>query len=286
MTSNGMDDRIRQNLKNFGSTGFSMPLVSDISADDNTRLLHIAQESLAVDSHLRLLLWLQGAVQSILPHDVLITLVGDFHKGRIEMDMVSSTPGLRTAGCLGCTTWPVSEEVFNRWQRNGHGVLALSGGIEHLITDSCLCAPGDMLRGMGSSLVHGLRDARTGEHALYVLMRREGQFEERQRGLLALLLPHIDHACRRVAALKRVVPTEPVATPETALSRLEASGLSQREVEILEWVRAGKTNHEIGLILDISAFTVKNHLQRIFRKIDVINRAQAVARFETLTRPE
>ena len=44
------------------------------------------------------------------------------------------------------------------------------------------------------------------------------------------------------------------------------------------WVCSGKTNDEIGSILDISTFTVKNHLQRIFKKIDVVNRSQAVAK--------
>jgi len=55
-----------------------------------------------------------------------------------------------------------------------------------------------------------------------------------------------------------------------------------REVDIMEWVRKGKTNQEIGMILDISAFTVKNHVQRIFKKLDVVNRAQAVAKIETM----
>jgi len=34
--------------------------------------------------------------------------------------------------------------------------------------------------------------------------------------------------------------------------------------------------------LDISAFTVKNHVQRIFKKLDVVNRAQAVAKMEAM----
>jgi DNA-binding CsgD family transcriptional regulator len=51
-----------------------------------------------------------------------------------------------------------------------------------------------------------------------------------------------------------------------------------RELEIMDWVRKGKTNQEIGMILNISVFTVKNHLQRVFKKLDVLNRAQAVAR--------
>ena len=54
--------------------------------------------------------------------------------------------------------------------------------------------------------------------------------------------------------------------------------LSEREAEILRWMRAGKTNQEIGLILNISPFTVKNHVQKILRKLNVTNRTQAVAK--------
>lgn len=48
----------------------------------------------------------------------------------------------------------------------------------------------------------------------------------------------------------------------------------------MNWIRNGKTNSEVGQILDISIFTVKNHLQRIFKKLNVSNRAQAVAKTE------
>lgn len=54
--------------------------------------------------------------------------------------------------------------------------------------------------------------------------------------------------------------------------------LSAREAEILRWVALGKTNPEIGAILNISSFTVKNHVQRILKKLDVSNRTQAVGK--------
>jgi DNA-binding CsgD family transcriptional regulator len=60
----------------------------------------------------------------------------------------------------------------------------------------------------------------------------------------------------------------------------EDYGLSKRESEIMDWVRMGKTNAEIGSILSISSFTVKNHLQHIFKKLDVYNRMQAVSKIE------
>jgi len=39
--------------------------------------------------------------------------------------------------------------------------------------------------------------------------------------------------------------------------------LSKREKEVLYWVALGKTNWEIGMILDISLYTVKNHIKSI-----------------------
>ena len=52
--------------------------------------------------------------------------------------------------------------------------------------------------------------------------------------------------------------------------------LSTREHEVMHWVRLGKTNSEIASIMNLSTFTVQNHMRRIYKKLDVLNRAQAV----------
>ena len=54
--------------------------------------------------------------------------------------------------------------------------------------------------------------------------------------------------------------------------------ITEREVEILRLVQRGSSNHEIGTALGISPLTVKNHTQKIFRKLKVQNRAHAVSR--------
>lgn len=53
--------------------------------------------------------------------------------------------------------------------------------------------------------------------------------------------------------------------------------LTEREREILNWIRLGKTNAEIASILGITRGTVKNQVQTILTKLRVSNRAQAVA---------
>jgi DNA-binding CsgD family transcriptional regulator len=56
-------------------------------------------------------------------------------------------------------------------------------------------------------------------------------------------------------------------------------GLTRREVEIVRWVVAGKTNPEIGCILGISGRTVQKHLENVFAKLGVPTRTALVAEF-------
>ena len=62
-------------------------------------------------------------------------------------------------------------------------------------------------------------------------------------------------------------------------SLLEERGLTPREVEVLEWVARGKTNNEIGLILEISPRTASKHLEHIYTKLGVESRTAAVVQF-------
>jgi len=83
--------------------------------------------------------------------------------------------------------------------------------------------------------------------------------------LLAVICPVLHDALGRIRREKK---------------RLHESGgsslLSQREQQILGWVRKGKTNAEISAILGISFPTIKNHVQNIIHKLNVSNRAAAV----------
>lgn len=57
-----------------------------------------------------------------------------------------------------------------------------------------------------------------------------------------------------------------------------AFGLTPREAEILMWISRGKTNKEVGLILETSPRTVNKHLEHIFEKLGVPTRTAAVAK--------
>ena len=54
--------------------------------------------------------------------------------------------------------------------------------------------------------------------------------------------------------------------------------LSEREVSILHWIAAGKTNSEIATILGIANPTVATYIKRIFQKMEVSDRSAAAAK--------
>jgi len=74
--------------------------------------------------------------------------------------------------------------------------------------------------------------------------------------------------------LLRLVETE-TDSDEFVLRRKLA--LTQREAEVLLWIARGKSNRDIGAILDLSPRTVNKHLEQIYNKLGVENRTSAAA---------
>lgn len=253
-------------------------------------ILEVIRSSLSLQSHHDLLQWLQHDVRPYVPHDVMVAAWGDFTGARICLDVISPLPGMRTQEIRTESLQPLLASSFDAWNDGGRAPFVFSadgGGTRHpldLPRDGALAA----MRGI---LVHGVRDERSGQDCLYVAFHRCARLPHRSLEMMELLTPYLDAALRRVAHLPTQVWPAAAARSATAVQAggnvrpLDGSSsgetlLSRREREIMRWVRAGKTNDEIARILGISPRTVRNHLQSVFRKLEVTNRAQAVSRFD------
>ena len=62
----------------------------------------------------------------------------------------------------------------------------------------------------------------------------------------------------------------------------EYLGLSDRELEVLKLVADGLSNKEIAAKLFVSVNTVKTHLKKVYEKLDVNRRTQAVEKAKSL----
>lgn len=251
------------------------PTSSPWSRDDLERYQRTLSHSVKLRSHLEILVWLQGDMQRYLPHDVLIAAWGDFQSGNVQHDIVSIVTGLRSDMANEFYVTPLLVRLFFQWLEQDRRAFVHAGdALEKLLAsnvkDHVLC---DALRGMRCILIHGIKDERGSHDCLYVVLTGRDSFDPAARNTLTQVLPYIDHALRQVEHL----PHQQVRTSGVTPRLVQDHLLSVREREILQWIALGKTNDEIGSILGLTVYTVKNNVQHIFRRLNVSNRAQAVA---------
>lgn len=86
---------------------------------------------------------------------------------------------------------------------------------------------------------------------------------ERNFAIIEYVIPHLHLALSYIRDKKPVCADEPL--------------LSVREIEVLNWLKHGKSSWDISAILGISERTVNFHVKNITQKLDAVNRTQAVA---------
>ncbi len=91
--------------------------------------------------------------------------------------------------------------------------------------------------------------------------RRDPDFDDRDRGLITVLRPHIFAAHAAVLRRRSRVPV-----------------LTERHWQLLRLIDAGLTNRQIARQLSISEHTVRKHLEHIFARLEVTSRTAAVRR--------
>lgn len=117
--------------------------------------------------------------------------------------------------------------------------------------------------GLNHGVSGGLHNHDNNTATLFSFSGSGDWFKDHQKKILTLLAPHLHQALARIY--------------KAAQTNSRLGSLSKREREIVSWVKAGKTNWEISMILSISERTVKFHVQNIERKLEAVNKAHAVA---------
>lgn len=240
---------------------------------DPAQFLKIASQGAGLSSHADLWRWLQGDVQQWLSHEAMLIGWGDFRSGALHFDIISSLPGMRTHQWTAAAISPLVSYLRDCWVAAQQLPCALELGGQGW-------EPLETITGMRSAIVHGVGNTRNGEERIFAALSSQ-QVQAPAGAALKLLLPFVDSALRRMPP----APQRHAHCERSLVVRrlVPLTALSERERQIMAWVAMGKTNPEIGCILEISEFTVKNHMKSIFSKLDVTNRAQAVAKHTRMT---
>lgn len=81
---------------------------------------------------------------------------------------------------------------------------------------------------------------------------------------------------------KLTSPRQTAPAFEKNLKALDYLGISERELEVLVLVSEGLSNKEIASRLFVSINTVKTHLSKLYEKLEVSRRTQAVEKAKSL----
>jgi DNA-binding NarL/FixJ family response regulator len=107
--------------------------------------------------------------------------------------------------------------------------------------------------------------------------------EPTQRQSLIVQTPRQDGRQVELSSIGAVGPAElllrvvEVASGSGETQLKEQLALTRREAEVLLWLCRGKSNRDIGEILGLSPRTVNKHLEQVYTKLGVENRASATA---------
>ncbi|MBS3048430.1 helix-turn-helix transcriptional regulator [Enterobacter mori] len=138
---------------------------------------------------------------------------------------------------------------------------------------------GDLIQKEGIAFLEEIIHRFPALRVVMVLARKETRWGEQmmQRNVMAIIPRNANP--ERFAAVLDSVSRGMICFPGEWL-RQQASQeallmLSERQREVLKRLAAGESNKEISRSLNISAATVKAHLEALFRRLDVKNRTQA-----------
>ncbi|MGB3574003.1 MAG: response regulator transcription factor [Phormidesmis sp.] len=120
------------------------------------------------------------------------------------------------------------------------------------------------------------------EEARFIILTTYDGDEDIYRGLQAGAMAYLlkEAPCEELLATIRKVYSGrshiPTAVGSKLAERMQSETLSARETEVIQLMAQGKSNREIGEVLQITEGTVKYHVNNIFGKLQVHDRTQAV----------
>ena len=85
----------------------------------------------------------------------------------------------------------------------------------------------------------------------------------------------------RFTSPKVIVKEQVIANID--IDKLKQQGISEREIEVLMLISKGHTNQQIANELFVSLSTVKSHTQKIYNKLHVNSRTQAIQKARTIS---
>lgn len=238
---------------------------------DARALLFNLDTALRINQRFQFFLWVQGGLQTFLPHETLICAHGDLRAGSFRHELFArGLVGEPLDQSLADGERGLLAQLVRAWHERGCEPLRIASAEPAMAASPTLAALREEVVALGihALVAHGT-DSMGGDRDSFFVLLQEASSSALQACWLEWLLPHLHFAYRRMLAGEK----------EDGNGRVRAGlVLTERERVVLGLLRAGKSNREIGDALGISPYTIKNHVHSLLRKLEAANRTEAVAK--------
>jgi DNA-binding CsgD family transcriptional regulator len=212
--------------------------------------------------------WTKQRIRPLLPHGALVCGLGHLHAGGVGLDyLVTVDYPVEQIESIRNRAGAIDTPILRRWLAEQKPVYfdgrAPWPGMPAIWWDSF------QRYDLQNVLAHAVVDADRCFGTYHSFFRMPTPPGEREMQTLQDLVPVLHHVLWQL--IERVNLTDDFA------ARIAA--MSEREREVLRWLRLGKTNAEIAELTGMSESTVKHYLTRLFDEFGVSNRAQLVRFF-------
>lgn len=250
-----------------------------LTSEESDLFIEVFEASLRINQREQFFSWLQGSFQSLLPHEVLICgiHVDRAHGQQMQFERFISTRYLTDQHFIQAThsVDGLVSKAIKHWQQThrplfvGEGLMPGDFGTHTVpFVESPAALNKIELKNLAA---HGMAGRDGDAVSFFSFSRIPAQLSAKHAYLLELLIPHLH------AVLMRILNLQPRQAGLSVQGKPSSDRLhiTEREQDVIKWIRAGKTNQEIAAILNISQLTVKNHVHSAIRKLGVENRSQA-----------
>ena len=234
-----------------------------LSEMEQSRLVRAIEAALDVHSYNGFHAWMYGPFCELLPHESLVCLeIGDhgtvrqvdfLHHGLVEAE---------TIDFLCNPTHGLAIHLTRLFRAKTRMSYIVDAALLESLLKSATTVRWSGSRPLFNAVIHRVRFI-SGAAYLFILFNVPQEHLQCSPYLFKLLSSHLK------MALSRVINTKEMNRHVS---------LTDREAEIVRWMAGNKSTREISEALGISAITVKNHINKLFRKLDVQNRTDAVSR--------
>ncbi len=242
-------------------------------------MVRLMESVSAVRRRYQFFVWLQNHLQSLLPHQ--IAVCGSYQRNRRELSFEVFNSVVLSPEALAQLSDPhalLLRTATAAWVRSrGQPVVLALQTLAQQADDQPFQALLDA--GITELLAHGVaRPQRPAElESFFLLATPQRRISPAHTVSIDMLMPYLHSTYLRVQATEMEVGDTGVRTGAPRPTAPPAA-LTDRERQVLAHVREGKSNQQIGDAMGISPLTVKNHVQKLLRKLGAANRAQAVAK--------